>query len=367
MTASLVTNQKTNKKMQDITPINRRSRGQIKPVDRQQPIHLHSDRDYRTTYIERSRIINIQTPQSVYPTVVTEQVSITVETPVEVEQVAPVELQQSVVMPTPSEIQAAMMRELSAEQKVHAMSAALEKVRRELDREQRKKSFLKRLSLSLTAIVLLLSTGYVGINTWLTNNQVKAQSVTESAALASVASGADTSNTDTKSVEGTDKTPLPKNAIANYQPPSPDLPKTLYISKLKVTARVLQMGLNKDNTIQAPINIFDAGWYKGSVKPGQIGAVLIDGHSSADHQALFGKLDKLVVGDQIQLAKGDGTRLTYKVVHTEIVDKDKINMHALLLPYGKVVRALNIITCAGDWIPSQNTLSKRVLVYTEQI
>ncbi|MDB5167054.1 MAG: Sortase family enzyme [Candidatus Saccharibacteria bacterium] len=350
--------------MQDIIPNNRRSRGNIKPVDRQQPIHLHSDRDYRTVYIERSRIINIQTTQSMPPTVVTEQVSITVETPVEAVQEAPVALQS--VMSTPSEIQAAMIRELSAEQKVHAMAHALEKVRHELDREQRKKSFLKRLSLSLTAIVLLLSTGYVGINTWLTNNQVKAQSATESAAIASVATGANTSNIDTKAVEGTDKTPLPKNAVTAYQA-APDLPKTLTISKIKVNARVLQMGLNKDNTIQAPINIFDAGWYTGSVKPGEIGAVLIDGHSSADHQALFGNLDKLVVGDQIQLTKGDGTKLTYKVVHTEIDDKDKVNMHSLLLPYGKAVRALNIITCAGDWIPSQDTLTKRVLVYTEQI
>lgn len=346
--------------MQDILPPNHRSRGNIKPIDRLQPIKLQSDRDYRTVYIERSRIINMSSSESIYPTVVTEQVTVAVE-PIERQVSLPYIKQESSVT-----IQKAV-RELSSDQKVAVMARALEKVRHELDKEHRKKSFLKRLTLSLTAVVLLLSTGYVGINTWLTNNQVKAQEVTQSAVIANtVGTTGSTNTTNTSALEGKDKTPLPAYTLADYHV-APDLPRALYISKLKVAARVLPMGVNKDDSVQAPINIFDSGWYTGSVKPGEIGAMLIDGHSSATHGALFGNLDKLVVGDQIQLEKGDGTRLTYKVVHTEIVSKDKVDMHALLLPYGKAVRALNLITCAGDWINSQDTLTKRILVYTEQI
>jgi LPXTG-site transpeptidase (sortase) family protein len=128
------------------------------------------------------------------------------------------------------------------------------------------------------------------------------------------------------------------------------------------------MNVNPNGSVQAPLGIYDAGWYTGSVKPGDIGAMFIGAHASGPTQVgLFGKLHTLVVGDTLQVEKGDGARLTYKVVHTEIVDKDDVDMRSMLLPYGNASRALNLMTCAGTWEESAKTLSQRVLVYTEQI
>ena len=222
----------------------------------------------------------------------------------------------------------------------------------------------RQIAFSVLAVVVLVLTGYIGLDTWSTNNRLKAYATSDTVNANAVVS---VSAEEQQTQEGKDETPLHKDALKNYTV-SPDLPRALYIDKIGVAARVLPMGVNSNGSIQAPSNIFDSGWYTGSVKPGEVGAVFIDGHSTGPtHEALFGKLDKLVEGDQILLEKGDGTKLTYKVVHTETVDKDAVNMKSMLLPYDHALRALNLMTCSGTWIESEQTLSKRVLIYTEQI
>lgn len=170
--------------------------------------------------------------------------------------------------------------------------------------------------------------------------------------------------------EGTDAAALPQDAFANYRVAT-DLPRILRIEKLAVTARILPMGVNKDNSMQAPININDSGWYDGSAKPGTPGAMVIDGHSSAtnapERLGLFSSLGALESGDMISLEKGNGETLTYKVVHKETVALDKIEMEKVMLPYGGASEGLNLITCAGQWTKGSNTLDHRTVVYAERI
>ncbi|MEO6109579.1 MAG: class F sortase [Candidatus Saccharimonadales bacterium] len=227
----------------------------------------------------------------------------------------------------------------------------------------RKNNITRALIIGL-AIIVLAVTGYVGFDTWQTNNRVK----TQLGQSGGVGTNGESSTPEARqAAEGSDKTPLVTNALKNYAV-APDLPRALYIEKAHVAARILPMNVNPDSSVQAPINIFDSGWYTGSVKPGEVGAMFIDGHSSgATHEGLFGNLDKLVVGDTLQVEKGDGTRLTYKVVHTAVVDKDNVDMRQMLLPYGNALRALNLITCTGTWVDNSQTLSQRFEVFTEQI
>ncbi len=220
-----------------------------------------------------------------------------------------------------------------------------------------------RLLFGVLAVVVLAATGYVGFDTWQTNNHATRQLTQTASALTQAAASPQAH----QAAEGTDEKPLPDTSLKNYHVAA-SLPRALYISKLGIAARILPMGVNPDGSVQAPLGIYDSGWYNGSVQPGEIGAVFIDGHASGPtRQGLFGNLFKLVVGDTLQVEKGDGTRLTYKVVHTDVVDKDKVDMKSMLLPYGKALRALNLMTCAGTWVQNGKTLSQRVLVYTEQI
>lgn len=216
------------------------------------------------------------------------------------------------------------------------------------------------------AIMVFTVTGYIAFDTIVTNAHVKEQ-------LSGKTIGDDTSTavdtTTQHTVEGSDKMPVTPADIGKYAV-APDLPRAIYIGKIGVAARTLPMSVNTDGSVQAPKNIFDAGWYSGSVKPGEIGAMFIDGHSSGStHEGLFGNLSKLVEGDTLQIEKGDGTRLTYQVTHTEVVKLADVDMKKMLLPYGNALRALNIMTCTGQWTNEggTETLNQRVLIYTEQI
>lgn len=249
--------------------------------------------------------------------------------------------------------------ELPVDKKVAAMTQALEKARRDLDKEHRKRFALKRVTLGLTGMVLLLATGYVGIDTLMANNKVKAGSQT---------SLVDSPNTvHSQEEEGKDTTPLPTNALANYQV-APNLPRAIYIDKVNVAARVLHMNVNGDGSIQAPRNIYDAGWYTGSVKPDEPGAMFIDAHSSgSSHMGLFGNLDKLAIGDTVQIEKGDGSRLVYQVAFKETVKLADVDMRKALKPYGGAAKGLNLMTCAGAWTSDNTTMTERTIVYTQQI
>lgn len=246
---------------------------------------------------------------------------------------------------------------------VLSRAVAQQQVKTKTSVRTRLRKSIPRVALIGLAVIVLGATGYVGFDTWHTNNQAKTQLGQSAGALA--AAGVD--DTARQNAEGTDEKKLPSNALKNYMV-APSLPRAIYIDKLHVAARTLPMNVNPNGSIQAPLGIYDAGWYTGSVKPGEIGAMFIDAHASGPTQeGLFGKLHQLAIGDTLQVEKGDGTRLTYRVVHTETVDKDAVDMHAMLLPYGNASRALNMMTCAGTWEESSKTLSQRVLVYTEQI
>lgn len=218
----------------------------------------------------------------------------------------------------------------------------------------------KKFFLIALAIIVLLLTAYVAYDTWLTNSKAEAVLTNQT--------NASTNPSDwNKEDEGQDESELPANSLENYVVEA-SLPRALYIDKLDVAARIMPMSINKDGSVQAPKNIYDAGWYNASVKPGETGAMFIDGHASGPtREGLFAYLDTLKVGDTMQVEKGDGKKLTYKVVHTETVALADVDMRKVLLPHGNASRAMNLMTCTGKWLPLEKTYDKRVIVYTEQI
>lgn len=204
-------------------------------------------------------------------------------------------------------------------------------------------------------VLILGAAASIGMRTWVAHHQP-----------APVAHIADAR----QAAEGTDVTTVPRDTLASYSVAA-DLPRVLYIEKLHIAARILPMGVNKDNSMQAPININDSGWYNGSSKPSAAGAMVIDGHSSAtnapEQMGLFSAIGTLESGDVVSVEKGDGTMLSYKVIYKETVALDKVDMEKVMLPYGSATEGLNLITCAGQWTHSNSTLDHRTIVYTERI
>lgn len=170
-----------------------------------------------------------------------------------------------------------------------------------------------------------------------------------------------------QSAEGRDESKVTNSAIDEYKTAASN-PRVLTIPSISVRARMLPMDVNPDNSLQAPININDSGWYTGGALPGEKGAVVVDGHASGPtRQGLFAYLDTLQSGDEISIERGDGKVFTYSVVHVESVPLADINMKKVITPYTGVDEGLNLITCAGEWLQDRNTYDHRAVVYTKRV
>jgi LPXTG-site transpeptidase (sortase) family protein len=145
------------------------------------------------------------------------------------------------------------------------------------------------------------------------------------------------------------------------------IPKTLTITKLGINASIESVATTTSGAMGVPSNIWNAAWYNKSAKPGQPGAVFVDGHSSSTDGALFGKLNTLAKGDIINVTRNDDIVINYKIVSINVVNRNDVNMSSMLKPYGSAKNGLNILSCEGKWIPSEETLENRVLVYAVQI
>jgi sortase (surface protein transpeptidase) len=155
--------------------------------------------------------------------------------------------------------------------------------------------------------------------------------------------------------------------LANYTV-APDLPRYIKIPKLGVDARVLSVGVNSKGEINTPNNINDTAWYNESSKPGEDGAMLIDGHiSSWTANGVFYNLKELAPGDLIQIIRGDNTFFTYKVVKTVVYPANNVDMQSALKPVVPGTPGLNLISCYGDVEPGTNLFNERIVVYTEQL
>ena len=254
-----------------------------------------------------------------------------------------------------SDTQVTEIVEKTTEQPVEAPSLESSLVKTNKQQSPKKKFGFRQIASVGVAVLILAGTGYLGVDTWLTNQKVK--QITEPSIAMAMPS---------QESEGRDEVPLPDTSLENYKVAS-DMPRVLSIPKAKVKARILPMGVNKDGSMQAPQNIADSGWYNASAKPGTPGAAVIDGHASGPtKEGLFAYLDKLIAGDTISVERGDGSQLNYKVLKAEVVPLAGVDMDKLLLPAGKKAEALNLITCTGAWQADKNTYDHRIIVYAER-
>ncbi|MES2630693.1 MAG: class F sortase [Patescibacteria group bacterium] len=222
---------------------------------------------------------------------------------------------------------------------------------------QKRKNNRLKTALIFVAIFVGAGVSYIAVATIYSSLQPKPAVATK------------TTNSDAPdaAIEATDETEVPVSTIDSYTV-APTMPRFLKIEKLDMKARVQPMGINSVGAVQAPVNIYDSGWYTGSARPGTAGAAFIDGHASGStRQGLFAYLDTLKNGDSVSIEQGDGAVFNYKVVHIETVARDAVDMNKALAVYGGAAEGLNLMTCTGKWIADQDTYDKRVIVYTERV
>ncbi|MFI6049550.1 class F sortase [Streptomyces violascens] len=140
--------------------------------------------------------------------------------------------------------------------------------------------------------------------------------------------------------------PQPKTAAG---PLKASEPTRVVIPSAEVDASpVLRLGVDSAQELEVPPvdRAEQAGWYTGSVTPGEKGAsVLVAHYDTANGPALMRNVKNMKVGDVIEVGRADGSTAVFKIRETQQVEKKDFPTHKV---YGTTNRAeLRLITCGG--------------------
>lgn len=142
-----------------------------------------------------------------------------------------------------------------------------------------------------------------------------------------------------------------------------DAPKTLKIPNLQIAARIRQVGTTLSGEPIAPKNINDVGWYEGSSRPGNDGAVLLNGHLAGPTKTgIFTDIQALHVGDEIIVERGDGQAMTYAVERIQEYTGGQIDMSAAISSIDPTKKGLNLVTTLNKFSGTE----KRIIVFAVQ-
>jgi hypothetical protein len=126
-------------------------------------------------------------------------------------------------------------------------------------------------------------------------------------------------------------TTTPSGAVTMAEPEPPagmarSEPVSVRIPRIGVNSSLIPLGLNADHTIQVPpvSTPMQAGWYTLAPTPGEIGPAIILGHVDGNKQpGIFIRLRELTPGDEVFVARKDGSIVRFVVHRVDQVSKDR--------------------------------------------
>ena len=159
------------------------------------------------------------------------------------------------------------------------------------------------------------------------------------------ASGATTSEPASASASAPASTPAP-SPTASGLPPS--APVRLSIPAVGVDSSLVKLGETADGTVGVPQSFHVAGWFTGSLTPGEVGPTVILGHvDSYQGPGIFFRLGALKPGDAVSLTRADGRTVTYRITGVREYPKNQFPTTAV---YANTdVPSIRLITCGGTF------------------
>lgn len=156
-----------------------------------------------------------------------------------------------------------------------------------------------------------------------------------------------------------------RTVAASTTPVAPAAPVRLRIPALHLDAAIEPVG--RDGVAMAtPTRPQDVAWYAPGPRPGAVGNAAIDGHlDTAAGPAVFRDLHVLRVGDRVAVIDRRGRRYTFAVTALRVYPARGAPLQAIFGP--TAARHLNLITCAGVWIPARQDYDRRLIVFTQLI
>jgi sortase (surface protein transpeptidase) len=159
------------------------------------------------------------------------------------------------------------------------------------------------------------------------------------------------------------KTP-PPTYVAKPIPRS--RPVHLSIPIIGLSVRVSVVNLNKNGTVNVPTNFAVPAWNNGDRSPGQKGSAVILGHVDNYHgPAVFFYLDKLKLGNRVDVTLADGRKLVFAVIGERMYKKT--NFPDKLVYGARNYPALQLVTCGGIFDSSTGHYLSNIVVFTALI
>ena len=144
-------------------------------------------------------------------------------------------------------------------------------------------------------------------------------------------------------------------------------PSHLEIPAIGLSTSLIELGLNKDETVEVPEDPARAGWFELGTVPGQRGSAVILGHvDSPDGPAVFADLSTLRTGDHIEVGLSDDTVVTFEVRRVATFANAEFPAQRVYAgTRGR--RALNLVTCGGEYDRDRGGYQANVVVFTERV
>ncbi|WP_433265419.1 class F sortase [Actinosynnema sp. CS-041913] len=166
----------------------------------------------------------------------------------------------------------------------------------------------------------------------------------------------------------TTRTGMPQATTPAHPPSSRYEPTEVSIPKIGARSSLVPLGLNPDETIEVPPvdQPMQAGWYTHARAPGEPGPAIILGHVDGySRPGIFHRLRQLAPGDEVLVARADGSTVRFAVEKVDQVAKDSFPTQAV---YGDTPGpVLRLITCGGVFDKSERSYQDNIIVYAKLI
>lgn len=143
-------------------------------------------------------------------------------------------------------------------------------------------------------------------------------------------------------------TPTPSASVAPAAVPAVPAvaPAAVTIAAIGLSEPLIDLGIQRNGSMEVPSDFGDVGWFTGGGKPGGPGPTVIAGHvDSVTAPAVFARLGELVVGDRVQVTDVAGATFEYEIY--EVGDYPKADFPTARV-FGAVASdEVRLITCTG--------------------
>ncbi|WP_217899451.1 class F sortase [Blastococcus mobilis] len=146
-------------------------------------------------------------------------------------------------------------------------------------------------------------------------------------------------------------------ALAHVEPVQLDIPS------IGVSSPLVSLGLNKDKTLEVPVDFSKPGWFTKGSYPGdpQGPPAIIAGHvDDYTGPAAFARLGELKEGDLIAVVRADSSVAAFRVTGAQRFAKDEFPAQQV---YGAVPASeLVLITCTGGFDEQARSYTENLVV-----